>query len=234
MDRSSCLLGGGTSDARVRPGGEARRETPSDGSGDEASLVRALQAGERGAFEAFYRAFAPSVYRAALGLLRDPMAAEDVVVEVLWRAFRNREELDPGRSPLPWLQKVAVNRALSLLRRGRRGAESIERLAAAGEPWALASEMDGRETAIVLWRLVERLPAEQRAAVVLRYVMDLGVGEIAALLGLSPNTVKHRIAAGLRRLRAELAADEVVARREAAVLAAGRASQPRPAPGGSP
>jgi hypothetical protein len=42
VDRSSCLLGGGTSDARVRPGGEARRETPSDGSGDEASLVRAF------------------------------------------------------------------------------------------------------------------------------------------------------------------------------------------------
>jgi RNA polymerase sigma factor (sigma-70 family) len=59
-----------------------------------------------------------------------------------------------------------------------------------------------------LVRALDRLDAEQRSVVVLRYVLDLSEAECAAVLGCRPGTVKSRASRGLARLRVELEGDD--------------------------
>ena len=59
----------------------------------------------------------------------------------------------------------------------------------------------------MLERAFDRLPAEQRAVLVLQYYMDLGHPQIAEMLGVPLGTVKSRASSGRQALRAALEAD---------------------------
>lgn len=173
----------------------------------DASLVLAIRSGRPEAFETFFRRYESAVYRTAYGFVRDPMLAEEIVCDTFLRAYDARLTLDPDRSPLPWLQRVAVNLAITRLRRSRLSTESIDDVA--GHARRELSDtspgpVERRETEIVLSRGLERLPTQLRTVVVLRYIVDLSVTEIASLLHEPRSTVKHRLNSALRRLRTDL------------------------------
>ena len=178
---------------------------------DAAALVEAVRSGDPAAFEAFYRRYEGAVYRTALALVRDGSTAEEVVVDTFVRAHSACRRLDPQRSPLPWLQRIAVHLALNALRRRRLGLARFPDPEQA--PWpdlgapspALAAE--DRETSAALARAIGRLPAPMRVVVVLRFVQELTLGEIAAALDCPLGTVKSRLHYALRRLRDDLRAE---------------------------
>jgi len=187
------------------------------GNPSDAALIEAFREGDLGAFETFYRRHEPGVYRTALALTRDPMAADEVVVDTFLRAYRARDTLDTERSPVPWLQRVAVNLSVTCLRRfRRRGAplEVPETLPAGdrhGSPeWCAENGELGR----LLVGAIGRLPGHLRTVVVLRFVHGLSLAEIAADLDRPVGTVKSRLHEALRRLRADLA-DDLLERRGA-------------------
>ena len=173
---------------------------------DGASLVNDVRGGDVKAFEAFYRRYEGAVYRTALALLRDEMAAEEVVVDTFLRAHGARVRLDPARSPLPWLQRIAVNLSLNRLRRRRLGLEPLPDQV----PWpdeavtAPESAAERREITVALARGIERLPAQMRAVVILRFVQESSLAEIAETLGCPLGTVKSRLHNALRLLRDDL------------------------------
>ena len=173
---------------------------------DGASLVNDVRGGDLKAFEAFYRRYEGAVYRTALALLRDEMAAEEVVVDTFLRAHGARVRLDPARSPLPWLQRIAVNLSLNRLRRRRLGLEPLPDQV----PWpdeavtAPESAAERREITVALARGIERLPAQMRAVVILRFVQESSLAEIAETLGCPLGTVKSRLHNALRLLRDDL------------------------------
>jgi len=94
---------------------------------------------------------------------------------------------------------VLVNRHRSLLRRAR-----VEARHLAGRRVQEAYEAELGTDGLVLWSAVRRLPARQRAVLVLRYHADLPEVEVAQLLGLPLGTVKSLAHRGLARLRGEL------------------------------
>jgi RNA polymerase sigma-70 factor (ECF subfamily) len=180
-------------------------------------LIEAFRRGDLGAFETFYRRHEPGVYRTALALTRDSMAADEVVVDTFLRAYRARDTLDTARSPVPWLQRVAINLSVTCLRRfRRRGApmdvpETIPAGDRHGSPeWCAENGELGR----VLVAAIGRLPPHLRSVVVLRFVHGASLAEIAADLDRPLGTVKSRLHEALRRLRADLA-DELAERRGA-------------------
>ena len=59
-------------------------------------------------FEALYREHHRRLYRFCLGMTRSHAVAEDIAQETLLRAFLHAADLDPHRSPWPWLKKVAT------------------------------------------------------------------------------------------------------------------------------
>ena len=172
----------------------------------EATLCEQVRSGDLTAFEAFYRQHEAAVYRTALALVRDAMTAEEVVTDTFLRAHAARERLDPARPPLPWLHRIAVNLALNHLRRRRFGLEPLPDAAPWPDETAAAPERaaEHRETSAVLARGIERLPEHMRAVVVLRFVQDASLADIAETLGCPVGTVKSRLHNALRLLRADL------------------------------
>lgn len=134
-------------------------------------------------------------------ILRDRPEAEDVVIETLLTAFERGGEIRDERALRAWLLRVATNQALGRRRKTAR----LVRLdltpdsAGAGD---LAAESADRLT---LLDSIDSLPAQMRAALVLRYYADLSVDEVATALGKSPNTIKAQLQTALDRLRTHLA-----------------------------
>jgi RNA polymerase sigma-70 factor (ECF subfamily) len=145
-------------------------------------------------------------FAVAHDLLGDRAEAEDAVQEALARACERWDRLRDPAALDGWFFRVLTNHCLRLLkrRRWRRWLASLggvdEHEVADPAPRADEALAEGQGTARTL-AIVAGLPPMQKAAIVLRYGHDLGVGEIAALLGVGTGTVKTHLVRGLDRLR---------------------------------
>jgi RNA polymerase sigma-70 factor (ECF subfamily) len=169
-------------------------------------MVAAARAGSREAAGELVARHWPGVWRAALAITGRPAMAEDVAQDAFERAFAALGRFDVRRPFAPWLHRIAVNRALDLVRRERRlvALDAVEErgsgLAAAGDGQVEGADAD-------LLRALDGLSAERRAAVVLRYGLGYTPAEIAPILGVPVGTVHSRLARALAQLRGELGAD---------------------------
>ncbi len=128
---------------------------------------------------------------------------EDVVQEAFLKLFALST---PPRDLVPWLYRVVRNKAIDARRtaerRGRREAAAGSR-----RPWFTEAEADGLKSDDVVAAL-ERLPADEREAIVARVWGGLNFEQIAEIAGCSPSTAFRRYNAGIEALRKELNEDE--------------------------
>jgi RNA polymerase sigma-70 factor, ECF subfamily len=165
----------------------------------DAELVRAAQRGSEEAVEALFRRHWRRAHRAAFLIVRDAAAAEDIAQEAFLAAMRALDRFDRRRPFRPWLHRIVVNRAIDHARaralRREVGEEAI------GEPAAPEAETGlDPELAAAL----AALDPEQRAAIVLRYLLEYTPGEIARMLELPRGTVNSRLRRGLDHLAGAL------------------------------
>jgi RNA polymerase sigma-70 factor (ECF subfamily) len=162
----------------------------------EAALVAAAQRGSRDAVEELFNRHWSGAYRAALLVTGDRAAAEDIAQEAFLSALRALPGFDLRRPLRPWLHRIVVNRAIDWSRaralRNEVGAD------VAAEPVAPEVAADGVGDAVAAALMT--LGPEQRAVVVMRYVLELTPGEIGAALGLPRGTVNSRLRRGLDAL----------------------------------
>ncbi len=128
---------------------------------------------------------------------------DDLVQKAFLEAAEGRYK--PSCSPRAWLGLVLRNSAATL-HRDRRRREAREQAVALTEvsdetPGGIEARLDQRR---LLLELLGKLPAEQRAALVLRYEHGLEGAEIAQRLGCAESTPRVRIKRGLKALRAAL------------------------------
>ena len=163
----------------------------------EAALVRAAQRGSEAAVAELFDRHWSAAHRAALLVTGDRAAAEDIAQEAFLAALRALPSFDLRRPLRPWLHRIVVNRAIDWSRaralRHEVGAD------AAGEPAARPASREPQLGTDVMGALM-RLGPEQRAVVVMRYVLELTPGEIGAALGLPRGTVNSRLRRGLDAL----------------------------------
>jgi RNA polymerase sigma-70 factor (ECF subfamily) len=160
----------------------------------ERSLVRAAQRGDAAALEALFRAHWPALYRAAWFVVRDAQAAEDIAQEAFLAAVAALDRFDRRRPLGPWLRTIVARRAIDALR-ARHLRREVGDDALATLPAAEAQPPSGD-----LAEALAGLPDDQRTVVVLRHVLELTPGEIAALLDLPRGTVNSRLRRGLDAL----------------------------------
>ncbi len=175
-------------------------------------LAQRAQAGDLAAFNALVVRYQGPVFGLCLRMLSSREAAEDAAQEAFlsaWRAIRSYR----GGSFQGWILRIAGNQSRDeLRRRKRRPADSLDRLVEnAGDGAAGASQERspeqrslGTETVRQVQAGLNRLPPDQREAVILSDVQGLSYEEIADAMGTSVGTVKSRISRGRARLRDHL------------------------------
>lgn len=145
----------------------------------------------------------PRLLRFALMLSGGVHTAEDLVQSALTQAYRHRDRVLAADHPEAYLRKIVLNEYLSWRR--LRSSRELPTALLTDSPGAedLSARQAQRDAA---WRLLARLPRQQRAVLVLRYYEDLPDDEIAALLNCSPGTVRSNASRGLAALRAAVPA----------------------------
>ena len=162
----------------------------------ERAWIRGAQRGSAPDLEALFREHWPRAYRAAYLVVHDAAAAEDIAQEAFLAAVRNLDRFDRLRPFGPWLHRIAVNRAIDWTRARSLRAEAEEHDVAAPE------RVEGDERMLPA---LATLDPEQRAVIVLRYLLEYTPGEIAELLDLPRGTVNSRLRRGLDKLKEQLA-----------------------------
>lgn len=180
----------------------------------DADLIRGIQADDLEMFEVFYERYRAFVFRTAFGLTGDRELAEEVLQDTFVRAYKHRANLLHDRSPLPWLNRVALNLCYSAHARRRVPAHSIDDATGAGlrdnsmEPPELAEQQE-------LCRWVRdglaTLAPKHRSVIVLYYLDGLSLQETSAALGVRLGTVKSRLHYALQALRRQLAPESSAA-----------------------
>lgn len=133
-------------------------------------------------------------------IVRDRAAAEDIVADSLLTALDRGHSLRDADALRPWLLRIATNKAL---RQRARAARVVELELVEGMTGPTRGP-DADELS-ALWQAVAGLPPKMRAAVGLRYYLDLPVETVATVLGVSPNTIKTQLKSALAHLRLALA-----------------------------
>jgi RNA polymerase sigma-70 factor (ECF subfamily) len=166
----------------------------------DGDLLDRFVQGDQDAFQSLFRQFEHEVFGWILRIVRDPSAAEDVMVEAFWRAYRGRARFDSSRSFGAWMRRIATNAALDQLEVARRYALRSTRDAPRPVPTPASDSL--RESIQIAFR---RLPAKLQIVATLALIEEQPYAEIAEALDLPIGTVKSRVFRATRALREELA-----------------------------
>ncbi len=176
---------------------------------DERQAIARLKAGDIAALDTLADLHYVAAVRAAYLVTHDRPLAEDVVQTAFLRLADRIGLFDAARPFAPWFLRCVINDAVKAVTRARPVLsldgpdDSLELPAADPDP---AETLLRAETRAAVWAALGQLAPDQRAAVMLRYYLDLSEPEIAALQVVPTGTVKWRLHAARRRLRGLLAA----------------------------
>jgi RNA polymerase sigma-70 factor, ECF subfamily len=146
------------------------------------------------------------VYRLAVSILGDPIDADDICQETFIDALLYIDRYSPGTNLKAWLSGIAVHKCQAVLRRRRirrswehtiRKIQNIFQNSAS----ELAMQSEKRKE---IWSAVNTLSEKHRLPVILYYVYDLKVREIAAILDIPEGTVSSRLYYAVQELGTRL------------------------------
>ncbi len=174
---------------------------------DDHTLMDQARRGDATALASLYDRHGPRLLAIGQSVLRDPIAAQDVVHDVFIAAWRDAARYDPSRGSVrTWLSLRMRSRCLDQLRRRAVRDRPVDAI-------AHPSPLPGPDPDVLdvtrLRPLLDRLPPEQREAVALRYLDGLSSAEAAQAAGCPVGTLKSRLRTGLQALRVAMDAEGV-------------------------
>ena len=187
---------------------ETTRQRLSSASAEETASIRAAQGGDRQAFARLVELYWPRLYRWLYHLVHDRHQAEDLAQEAFLKALSNLARFQAGTNFRAWLFRIAHNLFANQVRASsRRRSPLPDDLPDTGQG---PSEMAcSRETLAELAGAVERLPADWKAALLLRIEEGLSFREIAGILDTTEETARWRVFKARRQLLGELPKENV-------------------------
>jgi RNA polymerase sigma-70 factor (ECF subfamily) len=161
---------------------------------DDAALVAAARAGDRGAFGRLYERYARMVH--GILLARVPYTeVPDLAQEVFLSALRRLDTLRDNNAFGGWLAMIARNRATDYHRRSKESTELPENISRNDPPGAEAK---------AAFAAIQSLPDAYRETLILRLVEGMTGAEIAARTGMTPGSVRVNLHRGMKQLREKL------------------------------
>ena len=151
-------------------------------------------------WEAFVLRYEAKLYRTALAILGSPQEAEDAVQDTFLKYLEKTPVFFNPAQEAAWMTRVTVNRCISLLR----------------SPWRkkvapLPPELPAQEPEAQELEELYRLPPKDRAALHLYYYEGYSTEEMASILGLSPSSVRSRLARARDKLKLLLEGESTLA-----------------------
>ncbi len=176
---------------------------------DESRLIRRLQSGDLSALGTLFELFKDAVFRTALAITRDERAAEDILQECFVRLHHYAASVDPERPLKPWLYRVTVNLSYDWFSKKpvqQPLDEVLEWLSGFQNVFSAPDrKAEERELVGMVREVIAELPPLHRAVIVLFYLENLPVEEVAEVMELPVGTVKSRLHHARKRLRDTLA-----------------------------
>lgn len=170
----------------------------------ETEIIEKIQLGDNQAFDELVVQYLPLVYRYLIRLTNDVTLAEDLAQEAFVRAWQSIKHFDSSRPFRPWLLNIARNAAFDVLRRKKVApfsslstSEQLGVISIADQSLTPKEAAEQNETTSFVKNILDRLSATEKEVLVLHYLEELKVSEIATILNLPLETIRTR----LRRAR---------------------------------
>lgn len=182
----------------------------------EQEAIAALQQGDINGLAMLVDRYQIQAIRAAFLIIGDEGTAQEVVQNAFLRVFERIDQFDQQRPFAPWLMRIVSNDAIKATRHSQRHI-SIDTPAVNGDsplsellPTAFTEPDEQVSDAILrekVWAALDQLSPKQRAAVVMRYYLDMGEAEMSGRLNIAAGTVKWHLHQARQRLRNLLTAE---------------------------
>ena len=171
--------------------------------------VLRAQSGDRAALDELLEAVQEPLYRYIFRLVGERTLTEDILQEVFIRIYRKLRWLREPELFRPWAYRIASREAFKHLKRERRWREEIrDESTLEAIPAQSPEESNAPELIEHLPSLIERASPASRAVLILHYLHEMPLAEVAAVLGIALGTVKSRLAYGLESLRSAIREQE--------------------------
>ena len=216
----------------TRPASDPRgTEVPQRGARPDVALLQRAQAGDRGAYGQIVLMYQDRLFNAVLRLVGDYEEARELTQDAFTRGLEKLDTFRGDAAPYTWLCRIAVNLAISQLRKvqrqrtfsldrpsmngnGRRGGRDsddqasglIDRVAQDRAELSPPERAERREQDEAVLTALGRLDAEYRAVLVMRDIEGFDYQQMADVLGLPLGTLKSRLFRARLALRDELKA----------------------------
>lgn len=173
---------------------------------DITRVLSGCEDGDAAAIEALVHAYRHPVYRFALSILHDPAEADEATQDSIVAAIDKLDTYRREASFKTWLFAITLNTCRGRLRKRRVREKLLRPLAAlfgrVAQESAHPEENAFRsETQAAVWRAINELDEKHREVLVLRYYHELGLNDIARIVGVSDRTVRTRLHTAHERLR---------------------------------
>jgi RNA polymerase sigma-70 factor (sigma-E family) len=151
-------------------------------------------------FASYVRARQPMLLRTARSLTANPCDAEDLLQTALAKTYVAWDRIEDHRALDGYVRRALLNTRTSQWRKRKVDEYVCDELP---EPQVVPAGDPAEQQALhdAMWRAIMKLPARQRAMVVLRYYEDLSEVQTAEVLGVSVGTVKSAVSRALGKLR---------------------------------
>ena len=178
---------------------------------EDRQLIARTRRGDYAAFETLYDKYKGQVHRTALAIVREQGAAEDILQDCFIKVYTNIDRIDSSRPLIPWLYRVTVNLSYNWVTRRKRWLIPLEtvidRLTTAPRT-SPEQVLEENELRHVVQEAIYSLTFEQRVVLILFYLNNFSIREIAYILDVPEGTVKSRLYYGRENLRQKLLSDQ--------------------------
>jgi RNA polymerase sigma-70 factor, ECF subfamily len=184
---------------------EGEPAVPDQAERELCALMEGYLAGQIEAFDGLYTALSGRLRGYLLSQCRDPALADDLLQDCFLQMHRSRRTYEPGRPVTPWVFAIARHVLLMKRRSTGRRLRFEERLAA--DVATGDAPRDDLKTLVErdeVRRALDRVPADQREALLLHHVQGWSFAEIAARLGIRVNAAKTRAFRGMKKMKGHL------------------------------
>lgn len=167
-------------------------------------IIPEIRGGSQKAFRTVYDAHYKLMLGVAINLLKDIDAAKEVVQEVFYQFWKNRENIKDGISIRNYLKRAVINRAINQIKYKSRFVGDGDLVETQSNFTNPDDDLEAKDLKAIIDKAMEKVPEKARVIFILRRHEGLSLKEIAEKLDISPKTVENQITRALKILKQEV------------------------------